>query len=523
MRRFSWLAAVPIALIGLALAGSPSAAASPQCTGHCEYVFPDGSISVYDMDHGHALVKTINVPDTAGVRGVGVVPSTHTMYISYGSDGNSGGNLLALDLLTDSVMWTKSYTHGIDSFAISKDGTKIYMTGGELCGCSTWYVESAANGNDLATIAGGSDPHNTVVGLSGNYVYLGGRQSTYLQQASTATNTVTRQIGPLINTERPFTINGSETLAFTTATNYLGFQVSSITTGHVLYTVPVNGFPCCGAASAPSHGISLSPDEKEIYLIDSVSSYVHVFDVSGLPSNAPVKVADIKLAHSMSGNESPCAYDCLKDGWIQHSRDGRFVYVGDSGDVISTSSRSVVAYLPAMNNSRKMIEVDWSGGVPVATSTRTGLGYVLTAPNPTPTPTATATATATPSPKPTPTPTPKATPSPTPTATASPHPSSTPAPGSTPGRSPSASPTQGGGAPSPGNRSGGAGPAAPVSGGHAGAAEPGGQGGLSQSAAGAAPDPGPWAPVGYVVVPLLFGLLVLAGIARWTAPKRSRG
>ena len=35
----------------------------------------------------------------------------------------------------------------------------------------------------------------------------------------------------------------------------------------------------------------------------------------------------------MSGEESPCSYDCARDGWIQHSLDGRFVYVGDSGDV----------------------------------------------------------------------------------------------------------------------------------------------------------------------------------------------
>jgi DNA-binding beta-propeller fold protein YncE len=129
--------------------------------------------------------------------------------------------------------------------------------------------------------------------------------------------------------------------------------------------------------SAPSHGISLSPNEKELYVIDAPNSYVHVFDVSHVPASAPVQVADIPLTQPMlSRPETPCAYDCLKDGWLQHSRDGRFVYVGDAGDVIATTTRKVVAYLPPLANTRKMLEIDWSNGLPIATTSRIGLGYV---------------------------------------------------------------------------------------------------------------------------------------------------
>jgi hypothetical protein len=83
-----------------------------------------------------------------------------------------------------------------------------------------------------------------------------------------------------------------------------------------------------------------------------------VFDVSGLPESLPKQVADIALKGRLSGYESDCAYDCLKDGWLHHSRNGRFVFVGDSGDVIDTSLRKTVATLPAMANTRKEIEID---------------------------------------------------------------------------------------------------------------------------------------------------------------------
>jgi hypothetical protein len=117
----------------------------------------------------------------------------------------------------------------------------------------------------------------------------------------------------------------------------------------------------------PSHGISLSPDEKEVYIIDSISNYIHVFDVTGLPESAPRQVADIHLRGAMSHNESPCAYNCLKYGWLHHSRDGRYVFVGDSGDVIDTTRRKTAMTLPALANSRTEIEIDFEDGAPLPT------------------------------------------------------------------------------------------------------------------------------------------------------------
>jgi DNA-binding beta-propeller fold protein YncE len=368
---------------------APTAAAttgaSPVTNGsiqHYEYVFPDGGMYVYDIDTGQNLVEHVDLP-TAGVRGVVASPLTHMLYISYGSDHGPGskGSLLKYDLVAHKIVWTKDYTHGIDSMAISPDGQKIYMPDGELSSDGVWYIEDGNTGNDIGTISGGKGPHNTVVSLNGKHVYLGSREYNYLEVADTATGAIIRQIGPLKSTVRPFTINGAETLAYTIATGFLGFQVSDITTGRVLYTVPIKGFSWNSSApnmpSAPSHGISLSPNEKELYVIDAPNSYVHVFDVSHVPASAPVQVADIPLTQPMlSRPETPCAYDCLKDGWLQHSRDGRFVYVGDAGDVIATTTRKVVAYLPPLANTRKMLEIDWSNGLPIATTSRIGLGYV---------------------------------------------------------------------------------------------------------------------------------------------------
>ncbi|TMM02359.1 MAG: hypothetical protein E6G10_10430 [Actinobacteria bacterium] len=358
------------------------ASAGAAAVQHYEYVFPDEHMYVYDIDHGHRLVAQRTFPGLKGIRGVAADPGTHALYISHGGDGggNGDGSLLKYDLVAERVVWDRSYPSGIDSMAVSRDGSRIFMPTGELSSSGLWSVIDAGSGDVVGQIRAGAGPHNTIVSPGGAHVYLGGRDHDYLEVADTRNDRVVKRIGPLRSGVRPFTINGRETLAYTTATGFLGFQVSSIVSGRVLYTVTFgkrfSWDPRSFGSSAPSHGISLSPDERRLWVMDAPNSYVHVYDVSRVPRRPPRKIADVKLSHPMSGDESPCSYDCGRDGWIQHSRSGRYVYVGDSGDVISTSTFRRVAYLEPLHNSRKHLEIDWSNGVPVATTTRSGLGYV---------------------------------------------------------------------------------------------------------------------------------------------------
>jgi hypothetical protein len=363
---------------------SPMPSRSTSRTQHYEYVFPDGNIYVYDMDNGHRLVKQISVPTTAGVRGVVASAATHTLYISYGNDDNSSGSMLAYNLLTNTVIWTRTYAHGIDSMAITPDGKTIYMPDGEASSAPYWYVINASDGSETGTkIDGGPGPHNTVVSLHGTHVYMGARNfadtPTYLTVANTATNQVIKNVGPFQSGIRPFTINSSERFVYTSVTGLLGFQVGDLTKGTVLTTVDLTtlGFPNTPTGpSDPSHGVALSPDDKTLAVVDWPNDYVHLFDVSRLPSTLPKKIANIKFTRSMHHNESPCAYDCAADGWLEYSRDGRFLYVGDVGDVIDTATNQVVTNLDPLYNTRKMLEVDFQNNAVVfAPINRASVGY----------------------------------------------------------------------------------------------------------------------------------------------------
>lgn len=345
-------------------------------THHYEYVFPDRHIDVYDIDRGHRLVEEISVPDAHSLHGVAVSPVTRTLYLSAGGNGGSSGNgsLLAYDLLRNHFLWRHRFSSGADSPAITPDGRTIFLPMGERTRSLDWYVVDARTGDVTSRIAGGLSPHNTIVSADGRFVYLAPRNGHYLAVASVQSRRVVRRVGPLLKGVRPFTVDGASRVAYMTTTGLLGFQVGSLRTGRVLYTIRIPSALPINPLGAPSHGISLSPDSRELYVIDVPASSLHVYDVSQVPTFPPRHVADIRLTRSMKGKESPCGGDCGRAGWLQHSLDGRYLYVGDSGDVIDTRTRRATAFLPALHNSRYQFELDWRTGFPVRTSTRSGIG-----------------------------------------------------------------------------------------------------------------------------------------------------
>jgi DNA-binding beta-propeller fold protein YncE len=373
-----------LAVVAFGLCSTESASSAPKRSGglvpsrltarssatrHFEYVFDSGGIRVYDIDRRNRYLGEIAFPGLP-IRGLVADPAKATLFVAYGGPGGSWGtgSMLAYDLVSGRTLWRRAYSTGVDNIAITPNGRKLYMAVGEASGSSTWEIVDPADGRITGSIQAGSGPHETIVGPDGRYVYLGGVDTPYLDVASTSTGRIVRRIGPLYGPGvRPFTIDATQSLAFTTSWSFLGFQVSSIRTGKVLYSVSPPGFRFDAAAfgDIPDHGISLSPDGRQLYLIDTPNGYVHVFDVSGLPRARPRDIADIKLVHPTAGGDS----------WLQHSRDGRYVYVGLSGDVIDTASHKIASYLPPLRSSTEFIEIDWRHGRPVGATSRYGVGY----------------------------------------------------------------------------------------------------------------------------------------------------
>ncbi len=342
------------------------ATAATGSTKHFLYVFRTAAIDVFDIDQNHKKVKSLKLPGgIERIWGATAHAASRRLYISYHGRDTAKRfetGLLAYDLVTEKVVWKKLYKPFVDSPAVTADGKTIYLSSGEATNRgSFWFVIDAADGGVKDTIEVYRGAHNTIVGLGGKNVYMGSVRYPYLVIADTTTNNVTKKIGPFSDGVRPFTINGKETLAFVNVNRFLGFEVGDIVSGKKLYTVGVPGYPEAkwkNELHVQSHGVALSPDETEVWVVDGLSDSLHIFDVTGLPGKAPVYKMSISLPSGPN--------------WVQFSRDGRFVYTS-GGEVISAKTRQLVG---KTSSAKVRIQIDFADSKPSQAFVRYGLGYV---------------------------------------------------------------------------------------------------------------------------------------------------
>jgi DNA-binding beta-propeller fold protein YncE len=331
--------------------------ASPGIRNYLEY--GGMGVLVYDMDNGHKFVKripTFEIPsgrEAENVKGIAASAKTGRLYVT------TFRRLAAFDLATDKLLWNKEFDGGCDRLAISPDGTILYVPSFEG---PHWHAIDAMTGNVIAKIMTNSGAHNTIYGPDGQHVYLAGLHSPVLSVADPRTNTVVGGVGPFSNSIRPFTINAKQTLCFVNVNELLGFEVGDIKTGKMLHRVEVTGFQKGPVKrhGCPSHGIGLTPDEKEIWLADGANSRIHVFDATVMP---PKQMTSIQV------RDQP--------GWITFSMDGRYAYPS-TGEVIDTRTRKIVATLSDEAGkpvqSEKVVEVVFADGKVSQTGDQFGIG-----------------------------------------------------------------------------------------------------------------------------------------------------
>src|SRR5262249_49634926 len=299
------------ALMGLA--GVGAAGAQSGKVQRLLYVTHKTGISVHDIDNGHKHIRDIGVPDTADYKGISASISLGRLYLT----SNLKDELVCIDLATDRILWRKHYSDGyVDSQAITPDGKTLYVP---LRDGENWWVIDAATGDVKAKIPtahgknyedhpiGGIGPHNTWMNPAGTRVYMAALTVPYVFIADTKTNQVIGKVGPFSKGIRPFTVTDDEKYVFVNVDWLLGYEIGAARTGDqwggkMLHRVEgrtpksrleqMPNPPARKPHSTMSHGINMSPDQKEIWFVDGVYGYVYVYDITTLPGK---HVADVPL------------------------------------------------------------------------------------------------------------------------------------------------------------------------------------------------------------------------------------
>jgi DNA-binding beta-propeller fold protein YncE len=389
--------------------GLPEASAAPSSrSGDYLYVAVPGTaesqngvgVLVFDVKNHFRFVKRIPTLEYAAwqdpaddeVKGFIVSPEAGKMYLGLIHSG-----LLAIDLMTEKLVWKVSPPDGCcDRIAITPDGKTIYAPnrGGTGRG---WLVIDAQTGKTITRI----DPpktvgaHNTVVSADGARVFMSSTRSAYISVADTKTNMVVQAVGPFGGKElapvapgeadsssrtgavRPFTVNGRGTLLFANVNGLLGYEVGDVRTGKVISRNEVKNYGWSPerirGEFTPSHGIALSPDEKEVWVTDNPNTALHVFDATVTPNKQKISV---ELPNTVEPGE---ARVLAGPYWVCFGLDGKYVF-SSTGHVIDVATKQIVTLLrddfgrPV--RSEKQSEVLFVKGKPMRATDQMGKGLV---------------------------------------------------------------------------------------------------------------------------------------------------
>jgi len=285
-----------------------------------------GSISIYDIDRGHRLVKTIStVPNVDDVRGVAVSAVTGKLYVSYRT--HSGvGMIYCLSVYQDVVLWNRAIKPDVDRLSIHPNGRLLYVPTWEGGSADYINVLDADSGDVVREVNFSNRSHDTQFPLS----------------------------GPLFQ----------ETKATDGSGNYLymidpsSYAVSRI--GHVSASIPRHPLKEPGML----HGIGWIPDESEVWENSSDSDpHVYVWDM--LDPMVPKLKEQLSLRGRHGGH------------WLTFDLKGAYAYIApeknseDGTEVFDAQTHRAVG---SIGSSEDIVEIDFTDGMITGTSDQYAIG-----------------------------------------------------------------------------------------------------------------------------------------------------
>jgi DNA-binding beta-propeller fold protein YncE len=322
-----------------------------------------GSISVYEIDAGHRLIKTIKtVPGVGDVRGVAISAATGKLYVAY-RDVSGTGMVYCLDVYNDSVLWNRAITPGVDRLAINPDGKLLYVPTWEGGSADYINVVDSATGDIVRRVQFSNRSHDTQYSLSGpifqetkaedgsgNYMYL-------IHPGSYAVS----RIGPYSGILGPFAVDSTSSYVVNNVRDLWGMQVANLKTGEII-TATILNHPPGGAGLL--HGIGWTPDQSEVWE-NSSGSDPHVYIWGMLNPMAPVLKEKLALR---SGRGSH---------WLTFDMKGDYGYVApiknsdDGTEIFNVRTHTSVGVI---GSSEDMLEIDFSDAKIIQVGDQYGIG-----------------------------------------------------------------------------------------------------------------------------------------------------
>jgi hypothetical protein len=322
-----------------------------------------GSISVYDIDRGHRLVKTIStVSNVDDVRGVAVSAVTGKLYVSYRT--HSGiGMIYCLSVYQDVVLWNRAIKPDVDRLSIHPNGRLLYVPTWEGGSADYINVLDADSGAVVREVNFSNRSHDTQFPLSGplfQETKATDGSGNYLYMIDPSSYAISR-IGPYSGILGPYAVDSVSRHVVNNVTGLWGMQVADIKTGQIVSASIAEHPP---KQSGLLHGIGWTPDESEVW---ENSSYgdppVYVWDM--LDPMVPKLKEQLSLRGKHGGH------------WLTFDLKGDYAYIApekNSEDGTEIFDARTYKSVGSIDSSEDMVEIDFADGVITRTSDQYAIG-----------------------------------------------------------------------------------------------------------------------------------------------------
>jgi DNA-binding beta-propeller fold protein YncE len=275
-----------------------------------------GSISVYDIDRGHNLLKTIpTVSNVDDVKGVAVSVATGKLYVAYRT--HSGvGMIYCLSVSDNAVLWNRVIDPDVDRLSIHANGRLLYVPTWEGGSADYINVLDADSGDVIRKVYFSNRSHDTQFPLSGplfQETKATDGSGHYLYLVDAGSYAISR-IGPYSGVLGPYAVDGMSRHVVNNVSGLWGMQVADIKTGQIV-SANIPDHPT--GEPGLLHGIGWTPDETEVWESSSYGD-AHIYVWSMLDPMAP-KLKEPLSLRSYQGSH-----------WLTFDLRGDYAYVAPS-------------------------------------------------------------------------------------------------------------------------------------------------------------------------------------------------
>jgi DNA-binding beta-propeller fold protein YncE len=322
-----------------------------------------GSISVYDIDAGHRLIKTIaTVPGVEDVRGVAVSGVTGKLYVAY-IDRPGTGMVYCLDVYSDTILWNRAVSPGVDRLAVNPDGKLLYVPTWEGGSADYINVLDADTGDVVRTVYFSSRSHDTQYPLSGpvfQETKAGDESGRYLYLIDPTSYAVSR-VGPYSGTLGPYAVDSTSSYAVNNVRNLWGMQVANLKSGQIITASIVDDRP---GDLGLLHGIGWTPDQSEVWQNSTQSDpHVYVWDMR----NPMTPVLKDKLTLRSGRGSHWLTFDIRGDyGYVAPVKNGE-----DGTEIFNARTHTSIGVI---GSSEDLLEIDFADGKITRVGDQYGIG-----------------------------------------------------------------------------------------------------------------------------------------------------